>query len=127
MGTRHQVVHPEGPRDYFDSKLLGPVELVLVVRSSCLPHNRQCNSAMNYKGGVDGLICKAVTEAVATWQQRYVLQLPTFDEFAAEPDAHVKHAPKKRVAHVKHPSKKRALASSNRRSPRLARLGTERA
>ena len=96
MGTRHQVVHPEGPRDTFDSKLLGPVELVLVVRSSCLPHNRQSTVKMNYNEGVDGLICAAVTEAVAAWQQRYVLQLPTFDEFAAEPDAHVERPSKKR-------------------------------
>ena len=97
MGTRHQVVHPEGPRDYFDSKLLGPVELVLVVRSSCLPHNRQSISGMSYNEGVDGLICKAVTEAVAAWPQRYVLQLPTFDEFAAEPDVELERPSEKRA------------------------------
>ena len=87
MGTTHKVIHPSGPRDCLASEVLGPVEIVLLVRSTCFSHNRMANARLCFRDNVDGQVCAAVSEAIAKWQQRYPLRLPSLADVVAEPAA----------------------------------------
>ena len=84
------MVHPplsEGSREHtLASSSLGEIEITLLVRSSVLNHNRLSNQSFCFNSGVDGTVCAAVAEAIARWQQRHALRLPSLGDLLAEED-----------------------------------------
>ena len=82
MPTRHQVVHPLGVSggDSHKSRVLGTIEVVIVLRCSVLNYNRMSNAACCYNNGIDGFVCQAVSEAVSHWQLRNKLVMPSLTD-----------------------------------------------
>ena len=81
LGPKHQVRHEHATVDHaLASEKLGPMEVVLFIRSTCFRHNKLSNSCRI--PGESALVA-ALMRGVAAWQTKHEMYIPNMEDIEA--------------------------------------------
>ena len=86
LGPKHQVRHERRGVDHaLKSEKLGPMEVVLFIRSTCFRHNKLSNSCFI---PAEAALVAALMRGVAAWQTKHVMYIPNIEDIEAvqQPD-----------------------------------------
>ena len=78
LGPKHQVRHEQHTGEHaLENERLGPMEVVLFIRSTCFRHNKLSN-ACRIPG--ESLLVRALMSAVVQWQKKHQLFIPNMED-----------------------------------------------
>ena len=86
LAPEHQVMHSErdNESDMHESEALGATEVTLFIRSATFAHNRCSNAGRLWCDDIDGALCAALRDAIASWLRTRELKLPDVHELQQE-------------------------------------------
>ena len=86
LAPEHQVMHSKRgwASDMHESEALGAAEVTLFIRSATFAHNRCSLPGRQWCDGIDGALCAALRDSIASWLRAHELALPDAYELSKE-------------------------------------------